>query len=84
MTQYTIRKIRQKELPLMEDFLYEAIFLPEGAASPPKSIVKNEDLQVYVRDFGLSSDDNCYKKYRSRFRKKTMLQRCISKQGFQC
>ena len=57
----------------MEDFLYEAIFIPEGAASTPKSIVKNEDLQVYVRDFGLSSDDNCYKKYRSRFRKKTML-----------
>ena len=56
---YTIRRIRQKELPLMEDFLYEAIFIPEGAASPPKSIVKNEDLQVYVRDFGLSSDDNC-------------------------
>lgn len=73
MTQYTIRRIRQKELPLMEDFLYEAIFLPEDAASPPKSIVKNEDLQVYVQDFGLSSDDNCYKKYRSRFRKKTML-----------
>ena len=59
MTQYSIRKIRQKELPLMEDFLYEAIFIPEGAAPPPKSIVKNEDLQVYVRNFGQSPDDNC-------------------------
>lgn len=43
----------------MEDFLYEAIFIPEGAAPPPKSIVKNEDLQVYVRNFGQSPDDNC-------------------------
>ena len=44
---------------MLEDFLYEAIFIPEGVAPPPKTIVKNEDLQVYVRDFGLLPDDKC-------------------------
>ena len=59
MTQYNIREIRPQETPLLEDFLYEAIFIPEGVMPPPKSIVKNEDLQVYIRDFGQSSDDKC-------------------------
>lgn len=56
---YRIREIRKHEIPLMEDFLYEAIFIPQGVAPPPKSIVKNEDLQIYVRNFGLSPDDKC-------------------------
>ena len=59
MTQYNIREIRPQEIPLLEDFLYEAIFIPEGVTPPPISIVKNEDLQVYVRDFGLLPDDRC-------------------------
>ena len=59
MKEYSIREIRMLETPLLEDFLYEAIFIPEGFAPPPRSIIKNEDLQVYVRDFGLSPDDKC-------------------------
>ena len=59
MAQYYIREIMPQEIPLLEDFLYEAVFIPEGFAPPPKTIVKNEDLQVYVRDFGLLPDDKC-------------------------
>ena len=59
MKKYSIREIRTSETSLLEDFLYEAIFIPEGVAPPPKSIIKNEDLQVYVKDFGLSPDDKC-------------------------
>lgn len=58
-TQYNIREIRPQEIPLLEDFLYEAIFIPEGVTPPPKSIVKNDELQVYVRDFGQLHDDKC-------------------------
>ena len=57
--EYSIREIQTQEIPLLEDFLYEAIFIPEGVNPPPRSIIKNEDLQVYVRDFGLFSDDRC-------------------------
>lgn len=56
---YKIRKIKENEYNLLEDFLYEAIFIPEGVNSPPKSIIKNPDLQVYIKDFGKYSDDNC-------------------------
>ncbi len=54
-----IREIRPGEIPLLNEFLYEAIFIPEGVAAPPRSIIENEDLQVYVRDFGKKADDRC-------------------------
>lgn len=54
-----IREIRPEEIPVLEDFLYEAIFIPEGLPMPPRSILENEDLQVYVRDFGKKADDRC-------------------------
>ena len=56
---YLIRPIRKTEIPLLKDFLYEAIFIPEGAAAPPMEIVNDENLQVYIRDFGKLSDDRC-------------------------
>ena len=54
-----IREIRPEEIPLLENFLYEAIFIPEGTPAPPRSILENEELQVYVRDFGKKVDDRC-------------------------
>lgn len=48
---YTIREINAAEYPLLEDFLYEAIFIPQGVEPPPKSIINNDELQVYIRDF---------------------------------
>lgn len=54
-----IREIRPEEIPALDDFLYEAIFIPKGFPLPPRSIIENEDLQVYVRDFGKEPDDRC-------------------------
>ena len=59
MRKTVIREIRPEEIPLLEDFLYEAIFIPEGFPVPPRSIIQNKDMQVYVRDFGKTSDDRC-------------------------
>ncbi|MBQ8824820.1 MAG: GNAT family N-acetyltransferase [Ruminococcus sp.] len=56
---YNIRKIKENEYKLLEDFIYEAIFIPEGVEPPPNSIIKNPDLQVYIKNFGKYSDDNC-------------------------
>lgn len=44
----------------MNDFLYEAIFIPEGVQAPPKSIINAPELQVYVEDFGKCKDDICF------------------------
>ncbi len=52
------REIQKGEIPLLDDFLYEAIFIPEGVAAPPRDIIGLEDLQVYVRDFGQRPDDH--------------------------
>ena len=55
---YKIREIRKNEYPILSDFLYEAIFIPEGMDKPPKSIIEQPELQVYVEDFG-KEDDWC-------------------------
>ena len=54
-----LRPIEIMEIPLLDDFLYEAIFIPEGVPAPPRSIIDNEELQVYVKDFGKRPDDRC-------------------------
>lgn len=54
---YTIRKIQKQEYPLLDNFLYESIFVPEGIEPPPKTIITSSELQVYVERFGESKDD---------------------------
>ena len=55
---YRIREIKESEYPVLPDFLYEAIFIPEGTEKPSKSIVEQPELQVYTADFG-KGDDWC-------------------------
>ena len=57
---YNIRKIREDEYRLLDDFIYEAIFIPEGVEPPPKTIINQPDLQVYIKDFGKEKDDICF------------------------
>ena len=57
---YTIRKIRENEYNILDDFIYEAIFIPEGVEAPPKEIIYQPDLQVYIKDFGKEKDDICF------------------------
>ena len=54
---YTIRTMKKQEFPLLEDFLYEAIFIPEGMEVPPRSVISLPELQTYIKDFGLLKDD---------------------------
>ena len=56
---YQIRPIRPSEVPLLKDFLYEAIFIPEGVQAPPRNIIDDESHQIYIRDFGKYPDDYC-------------------------
>ena len=45
------------EYSLLNDFLYNAIFIPQGVTPPPKSIIDADELQIYVKDFGKQKDD---------------------------
>lgn len=56
----TIRKWKDGEQAFLEDFLYEAIFIPEGVEAPPREIITLPELQVYITDFGREPDDICF------------------------
>lgn len=54
---YTLRQMRREECPLLNDFLYEAIFIPEGVEPPPRDIINKPELRVYVDGFGTQLHD---------------------------
>ena len=55
--EFIIREMQKREYFLLNDFLYNAIFIPQGVNPPPKSIIENDELQVYVKDFGNQKGD---------------------------
>ena len=57
--QTKIRRMAVAEYPLLDEFLYQAIFVPKGADAPPREIINQPDLQVYVRNFGQQEGDYC-------------------------
>lgn len=55
-----IRKMRKAEYPLLEDFLYEAIFIPEDFDGEiPRSIIREPELAAFIEGFGTLPDDHC-------------------------
>lgn len=58
--EYTIRKLKPEETSILDTFLYEAIFIPEGVEAPPKDIIEQPELQLYIEDFGNREGDLCF------------------------
>lgn len=54
-----VREMQRAEYPLLENFLYEAIFIPNGVEPPAKSIINRPELQVYISEFGTREHDVC-------------------------
>ncbi|MCL1937388.1 MAG: GNAT family N-acetyltransferase [Candidatus Azobacteroides sp.] len=54
-----IRLLHDDELLVLEDLLYEAIFLPERAEPPSRDIIKVPEINNYIRDFGKKKEDQC-------------------------
>ncbi|MDO4317597.1 MAG: GNAT family N-acetyltransferase [Lachnospiraceae bacterium] len=57
--QVETRMLRNDEVSLLKEFLYEAIFIPEGMTPPPRDIVEKPELRIYTDDFGTRRGDNC-------------------------
>lgn len=55
-----IRAIAQSEISVLDDFLYEAIFIPEGMEAPPRDIIYQPELQIYLTEFGMKKGDICF------------------------
>jgi ribosomal protein S18 acetylase RimI-like enzyme len=56
MTEVTIRPIEHRDYPLLEEFLYQAIFVPEGIEPPAREIIYRPEIFVYIDDFGAKDD----------------------------
>lgn len=57
---YKIRQPQKDEYVLLNHFIYEAIYISEGKEAPPRSIINQPDIQVYISDFGKQKDDYCF------------------------
>jgi ribosomal protein S18 acetylase RimI-like enzyme len=51
-----IREITKADYPVLDDFLYHAIFVPVGEEYPPRDIIYTPEIYIYIKDFGLDSD----------------------------
>ncbi|MBR6880374.1 MAG: GNAT family N-acetyltransferase [Clostridiales bacterium] len=54
-----LRRLRDDETDLLKDFLYEALFIPEGVVPPPRDIIGKPELKIYYEGFGEGSADHC-------------------------
>ena len=52
-----IRAMRESEVDCLPEFLYQAIFIPEGMEPPPRSIINEPEILVYIKDFGTGEGD---------------------------
>lgn len=52
-----IRALAACDVPLLRDFLYAAIYVPEGAEAPPRDIVDLPELALYIAGFGTRPGD---------------------------
>ncbi len=55
----TIRELNPGEAPLLREFLYEAIFLPDGVEPPDREIIERPELKLYYENFGTGRADHC-------------------------
>lgn len=56
--EYAVRPIAEEEISLLEEFLYEAIFITEGTQPPGREIIRRPELQVYIDGFGTGRADH--------------------------
>lgn len=54
---YLIREMKKEEYCLLDDFLYEAIYIPEGMEPPDRSVINCPELQEYIAEFGKRQHD---------------------------
>ena len=54
-----IREMRLDEKAVLPEFLYEAIFVPEGMEAPDRTIVEQPELSLYYEGFGDGPADRC-------------------------
>ncbi|HCO66589.1 MAG TPA: GNAT family N-acetyltransferase [Dysgonomonas sp.] len=59
MEDIIIRPLKQDEIPILEDLLYEAVYQPDKENPIPRTILEQPEINVYIKDFGDKKDDYC-------------------------
>jgi hypothetical protein len=54
-----LRGMEVNEKDILRNYLYEAIFIPEGVKPPDRSIIEQPELRIYYEDFGTGRADHC-------------------------
>ena len=52
-----VRLIQESDYACLPEFLYQAIYIPEGAEPPPRSIINDPNIIIYIKDFGAQQGD---------------------------
>jgi ribosomal protein S18 acetylase RimI-like enzyme len=54
-----IREIKAREIRILEDLLYEAIYQPDEAELISREVINVPKIRAYIDDFGQRKDDYC-------------------------
>jgi ribosomal protein S18 acetylase RimI-like enzyme len=52
-----VRVMRESEYECLPEFLYQAIFIPEGMEPPPRSVINAPQIFIYIKGFGTAWGD---------------------------
>lgn len=52
-----VRAMRESDYECLPEFLYQAIYIPEGEELPPRNIINDPEIFVYIKDFGTQQGD---------------------------
>ena len=52
-----VRVMRPSEYVFLPEFLYQAIYVPEGKEQPPREIINKPEIMIYIQDFGTQPGD---------------------------
>lgn len=56
MNEVKIRPVEHQDYPLLKEFLYQAIFVPEGVELPAREIIHMPEIFIYIDGFGGKDD----------------------------
>jgi ribosomal protein S18 acetylase RimI-like enzyme len=52
-----VRAMREPDHVCLPEFLYQAVFVPKGANPPPRSIINDPEMSLYIKGFGARRGD---------------------------
>ncbi len=52
-----VRSMAESDYACLPEFLYQALFVPDGAQPPPREAVNLPEIDIYIKDFGAQRGD---------------------------